>query len=685
MKLQATISEKLPVVLFLTIIFLAAAIARAQPDAPFVENILPGSAYAGAVPGPNGRLYGVTYSGGTFDKGTLYSVDQSLSSVIVHHHFDGADGESPYGELVYDPASGRFYGTTGAGGALGAGTIFAFDPAANALTTLRADFGGFSEPQAPLVVSNGFIYGSLQRVNGAVFRTAINGSDLFILHAFADFGAMPQALTLGQDGKLYGVTVRGGLNCFPMVPTETCGTVFRLRPVLPGDADVQFQTLYQMQDPFDRSPQRTPVYGSDNLLYFNTHNRIFRLNPENPANTFQMLWQESGGDTTLSIVEGADNRLYAASYGSGSAGLGRIFSINRDGSDQRNIRNFLFTAGAGANGPYGRLYRTAAGELYGTTEYSAAAPFFGTVFRIDGGVTNTPPALGNITVTSPIDENSSAVLAGAIADPNPGDAFTLTVDWGDGSAPQVFNYAAGTTAFSETHQYRDDNPTATPSDSYAIVLTLSDGSNSDSDSAAVTVNNVAPVLSNLAANPTVLTVGGSTTVSGNFSDAGAADTHRIVIDWGDGSPATILDPAANVNAFSAPHQYAASGVFNISVTATDDDGGSAGGTISVTVNPPPPVVPNAPTNLTANALSTTQIDLAWTDNSSGEDGFLIERCAGNGKCTSFVQIAQVGAGVNAFSDAGLSAATNYTYRVRAFNAAGNSAYSTTAKERTLRR
>src|SRR3989449_6264163 len=46
------------------------------------------------------------------------------------------------------------------------------------------------------------------------------------------------------------------------------------------------------------------------------------------------------------------------------------------------------------------------------------------------------------------------------------------------------------------------------------------------------------------------------------------------------------------------------------------------------------VVPVAPTNLTATAVSGNEIDLAWTDNATDEDGFRIEYCAGVG-CTAF--------------------------------------------------
>src|SRR2546428_10873076 len=91
----------------------------------------------------------------------------------------------------------------------------------------------------------------------------------------------------------------------------------------------------------------------------------------------------------------------------------------------------------------------------------------------------------------------------------------------------------------------------------------------------------------------------------------------------------------------------------------------------------PPTVPASPTGLTATAVSGTQNELAWTDNATNEDGYRIERCAGAG-CTTFAQIATVGANVVTYRDAGLTAGTSYSYRVRAYNVAGSSGYSNTA-------
>ena len=71
---------------------------------------------------------------------------------------------------------------------------------------------------------------------------------------------------------------------------------------------------------------------------------------------------------------------------------------------------------------------------------------------------------------------------------------------------------------------------------------------------------------------------------------------------------------------------------------------------------------------------TTQINLSWQDNSNNEDGFRIERCQGN-NCNNFAQVGQVGANVTTFPSTGLAKNTFYRFRVRAFNAAGNSAFS----------
>lgn len=392
----------------------AAPLANAAPANPpaartsslavaYADAVLPGSAFAGVIPGPGGQLYGVTYDGGTSNKGTLYRFDPATSSVTTLHSFNGAgDGDTPYNELTFDSTSGKFYGTTDGGGPSDVGTIFEFN--GTTLTTLKSDFAGYTSPQGPLVKSGGFLYGSLARTYGAVFRMAPDGSGFTIIHAFADFSSLPQALTLGADGKLYGVTIYGGVACEPQNPLYGCGTIFRLDPVLPGNTDAQFQTLYQFQFPNTQArsnhPQGKLVYGSDGYLYGTTFYYIFRLNPSNPAATFQFIWTQGGG-TSLSVIEGSDGRLYVADY-DGPTGAGRILSLNKDGTNITVLHDFSFTTGSTSYGPYGRLYRNAAGLVYGTTEYTNIAPFHGVVFSLSS---DPPPKLkvsgGDILVGSP--------------------------------------------------------------------------------------------------------------------------------------------------------------------------------------------------------------------------------------------------------------------------------------------
>jgi hypothetical protein len=97
--------------------------------------------------------------------------------------------------------------------------------------------------------------------------------------------------------------------------------------------------------------------------------------------------------------------------------------------------------------------------------------------------------------------------------------------------------------------------------------------------------------------------------------------------------------------------------------------------------PPPPSPPDPPTGLTATPVSQSRVDLAWSDNSTNESEFRIERCQGTG-CSNFGQIATTGAGVHTFSDTSAAASTTYGYRVDAANTAGASGYSNTASATT---
>jgi len=81
-------------------------------------------------------------------------------------------------------------------------------------------------------------------------------------------------------------------------------------------------------------------------------------------------------------------------------------------------------------------------------------------------------------------------------------------------------------------------------------------------------------------------------------------------------------------------------------------------------------IPKAPSNLELKAESSSRIKLIWTDNSSNEQGFIIERMGGDS--SNYKTIAYVDADVTTYSDAGLKAGTRYYYRVKAYNKSGTS-------------
>ncbi len=198
---------------------------------------------------------------------------------------------------------------------------------------------------------------------------------------------------------------------------------------------------------------------------------------------------------------------------------------------------------------------------------------------------------GGATVTS-VPEGTTVSLAGLFNDLGLLDSHQITIDWGDGTDP--FTYVAGQyTAASNTlsgvsHRYRDDAPTGTPADVYTIRVAIADG---DADSASgaftpdggvlqlstdLTITNVDPTVRIMDNGTDDLTIRLNAAVEdpgGVFADF--ADTHTFswtanyVNDAGDTIPIVITDQTLRSIEFERP----AALLVNVSVTATDDDGG----------------------------------------------------------------------------------------------------------------
>jgi hypothetical protein len=141
-------------------------------------------------------------------------------------------------------------------------------------------------------------------------------------------------------------------------------------------------------------------------------------------------------------------------------------------------------------------------------------------------------------------------------------------DLSDFSAPQVgavvgsFNTAGLTVgqtfSFNATNVYNTIKGSNPNSIGFRLQAVTNPGSHVDNEfgnfALAVQAGNTPP--SNVIVNNATVTEGTSFNLTGSFTDPDAGDIHRVTITWGDGTPNTVLNLAAGVTNFSAPHIYA---------------------------------------------------------------------------------------------------------------------------------
>ncbi len=121
-----------------------------------------GSPNGSLLQATTGKLYGLTFNGGANSAGTLFSYDYKTSTFSSKFSFDGAaHGSAPNGSLV-EGANGKLYGMTSTGGANNDGVVFEYDTAANTLSKkvdfLKATDGSSSEGSF-IRIQNNRLYG----------------------------------------------------------------------------------------------------------------------------------------------------------------------------------------------------------------------------------------------------------------------------------------------------------------------------------------------------------------------------------------------------------------------------------------------------------------------------------------------------------------------------------------------
>jgi PKD repeat protein len=122
----------------------------------------------------------------------------------------------------------------------------------------------------------------------------------------------------------------------------------------------------------------------------------------------------------------------------------------------------------------------------------------------------------------------------------------------------------------------------------SVKVTVSDGINSPvSDTATVTILNVAPIVATPTLTPNPANIGASVSLGTTFVDPGVNDTHLAIINWGDATTTSgTVSELLGSGSVAGNHAYAAAGNYTVTVTVNDNDGGVGTATANVVVGSP---------------------------------------------------------------------------------------------------
>jgi hypothetical protein len=365
-------------------------------------------------------------------------------------------------------------------------------------------------------------------------------------------------------------------------------------------------------------------------------------------------------------------------YGNTATGYAGTIKFTSSDSQAGLPASYTFTAADAGSHTFSIALKTAGSQSFTATDTAT-----GSITGTQSGITVSAASASTLSVsgfptptTAGAAHNATVTVHDAYGNTATGYLGTVQLTSSDSQAVLPANYTftatdAGTHTFSVTLKTAGSQSlTATDTATSTITGTQS----------GITVNPAAA--STLSVNgPAGSTVGVSFSVTVTVRDAlgntatGYLGTVQFTSsDAQAGRPANYTFTAGDggVHTFSVTLNTLGSQSVTVTDTATSSITGSASVNVTSVTS-----VPAAPSKLTATAAATDQINLAWTDNATTETGILIERSTDN---VNFTQIASLGGTATSYSDTGLTAGTDYFYRVRASNSAGNSAYSNTASD-----
>ena len=362
-----------------------------------------------------GNLYGTTSQGGAYGDGSVFELSPTAdgkSTEQVLHSFNGTDGETPLGALIFD-AVGNLYGTTLNGGAHAKGTVFELSPKVGGgwtekvLHNFSASGTEGSTPRSNLVFdASGNLYGTAYAGGdlgcvtqdggacGTVFELSPTGTGDWLLKTLHRFngieGAYPAAgVTFDAAGNLYGTTSGGG----PDVLNQL-GTVFELSPTASGTWTEKVLHNFKTADDGNQ-PSAGLIFDAAGNLYGTTPfggdvagsiGTVFQLPPSAIGDwTEKVLYSfnvaTSGATPYAGLILDAAGNLYGAAAGGGVHNNGTVFELSPTGIGHWTEKVlFSFDVTNGEN-PQASLIMDAVGNLYGTTIQGGTYQD-GTVFEV---------------------------------------------------------------------------------------------------------------------------------------------------------------------------------------------------------------------------------------------------------------------------------------------------------------
>jgi len=176
-----------------------------------------GGPLAGVIFDSAGNLYGTTNGGGGSGAGVVFKIDKSGHETVLHSFTGGADGGYPLAGVIFDSA-GNLYGTTGGGGASGAGVVFKIDRSGK--ETPLYSFTGNADGGYPLfsgvILEGDTLYGTTAGGGpsnaGVVYKVDLSGNEK-VLYSFTggtDGNEPVTGVIFGPDDVIYGTTALGG-------------------------------------------------------------------------------------------------------------------------------------------------------------------------------------------------------------------------------------------------------------------------------------------------------------------------------------------------------------------------------------------------------------------------------------------------------------------------------------------